>query len=386
VQRALGDDTYELNRATLEQMEVQLGEDDRETLILSNSHGADLRARGHFTAALRHDSESLERHQRIFGHADRATLRCMNNIAVDHGLVSDYKRARELYIETLQLQHLPDSGVSPTEVLIVRGGLARIVRLSGAYEDASFLGGDAVAFGRVNLRSDHPWTLRITKDYSIARRRTGAIDEGLELATETYSQELRIFGPDHPDTLAAAMCLANALRAASRIDEAFEYAESVRDRYPRIYGDDHPYNHGCAVNLALLLRVRGDVEAAHTQDEAALAAFDAILGRDHHYSLTCALNLASDLAGLGNSAAARALGEDTLRRVTALLGEDHPLTLAAFANLALDLRAEGAGEEAEQLSQSTMDHYARTLGLGHPDPQAFLDGRRLDFDFDPPPI
>jgi MoxR-like ATPase len=92
------------------------------------------------------------------------------------------------------------------------------------------------------------------------------------------------------------------------------------------------------------------------------------------------------MAALGDSESARELGVDTLQRLTELLGVDHPLTLAAAANLVFDLRAEGEADEAEQLSQATMDRFARTLGLGHPDPQAFLAGRRLDFDFDAPPI
>jgi hypothetical protein len=386
VARALGDDTYDLNHQTLDQMTEHLGVDDRVTLIQFNSYGADLRARGEFWDALNHDRDSLERHKRVFGESDRATLRVMNNLAVDHGLVSDYEKARDLYIETLQLQHLPNSGVSPTEVLIVRCGLARTVRLAGAYQDASYLGNDAVAFGRVNLRPDHPWTLRTAKDYSIAMRRAGMIDEALDLASETYAQELRIFGSSHPDTLAAAMNLANALRATDQVDKGFGFAAETARHYPELYGPDHPYNHGCSVNLALMLRVRGDVEASRRLDEASLAGFDARLGRDHHYSLTCALNLATDLAELGDSRGARELGEDTRQRLVALFGEDHPQTLAASANLVFDLRAEGVGAEAEALSQDTTDCYARVLGLGHPDAQAFLGGKRLDFDFDPPPI
>jgi tetratricopeptide (TPR) repeat protein len=386
VLRALGEDTYELNRSTLTQMTENLGSDDRLTLIQFNSYGADLRARGDFRDALEHDIESLQRHRRVFGEGDRATLRCMNNLAVDYGLMSNYEKAREQYIETLQLQHLPNSGVSPVEVLIVRGGLARTVRLSGSYQDAHYLGSDAVAFGRVNLRPDHPWTLRMAKDYSIAMRRTGMIQEALQLARDTYSQELRVFGPDHPDTLAAAMNLANALRAADQVARGFEYARDTADRYPHVYGADHPYNHGCSVNLALLLRIRGDAAEAQQRDEAALAGLDARLGRAHHYSLTCALNLASDLAVLGDMRGAVELGENTRHGLVHLLGEDHPLTLAAAANLALDLRAEGAGARAEELTQSTTSGYARTLGLGHPDARAFLAGRRLDFDFDPPPI
>jgi hypothetical protein len=386
VLRALGDDTYDLNRQTLDQMAELLGPDDPMTLVQFNSYGADLRARGDFWDALNHDKDSRERHRRVFGESDRVTLRCMNNLAVDYGLVSDYPEARKLYIETLQLQHLPNSGVSPTEVLIVRAGLARTVRMSGAYQDASYLGNDALAFGRVNLRPDHPWTLRTAKDYSIAMRRAGFLDEALDLARDTYAQELRIFGPGHPDTLAAAMNLANALRAIDQVDKGFGYAAETASNYPDIYGPEHPYNYGCSVNLALLLRVRGDVEAARSLNEASLAGFDARLGRDHHYSLTCAFNLATDLAELGDSSGARALGEDTRARLVALLGEEHPQTIAASANLVFDLRAEGAGAEAEELCQATTDVYARVLGLGHPDSRAFLDGRRLDFDFDPPPI
>jgi tetratricopeptide (TPR) repeat protein len=386
VVRALGEDTFDLNRQTLEQMTSQLGADDRVTLLQFNSYGGDLRARGRFWDALNHDKESLERHGRIIGEGDRATLRCMNNLAVDYGLVTDYERARDLYIETLQLQHLPNSGVSPTEVLIVRGGLARIVRLTGAYEDARYLGNDAVAFGRINLRPDHPWTLRTAKDYSIAMRRGGSVDEALDLARDVHAQELRIFGPSHPDTLAAAMNLANALRATDQVEEGFGHAMEAASRYPSIYGPDHPYNHGCQMNLALLLRVRGEAETARRMDEQSLEGLESRLGRDHHYSLTCALNLASDLAVLGDSREARALGEDVRVRLTTLLGETHPLCLAAAANLVFDLRAEGAGEEAEELTRITTEGYARTLGLGHPDTQAFLAGRRLDFDFDPPPI
>jgi hypothetical protein len=386
VQRDLGEDTYEFNRETLDEMTVRLGPDDRETLIQSNSHGADLRARGDFREALDHDEATLERHKRIFGPAARATLRSMNNLAVDYGLMSKYKQARGLYIETYQLMHLPDSKASPLEVLIVRGGLARVVRLSGAFEDASYLGNDALGFGRANLRPDHPWTLRVGRDLSIARRRSGAIDEALELARETYAQEVRIFGSDHPDTLAAAMNLANALRAGNQFDKGFDYAVDTMHRYPDIYGPRHPYSYGCSINLALLLRLRGDAEAAKMRDEESLAGLTARLGPDHDFSLTCALNLANDLADLGDTRGARTLGEDSRRRLVDLFGEDHPVTLAASANLVLALRAEGAGAEAERLSQATIDGFASTLGLGHPDLEAFRAERRINFDFDPPPI
>lgn len=386
VLRELGEDTYELNRTTLQRMSDTLGVDDKETLNLSNSHGADLRARGDFQGALEHDRDSLDRHERIFGKTARETLRCKNNLAVDYGLVSNYQKAQDLYIETLQLQYLPGSQVTPLEVLIVRGGLARAVRLNGLYEDACNLGGNAVAFGRSELRPDHPWTLRMEKDLSIARRVLGQFDEALELAGENYTQEVRIFGPNHPDTLAAAMNVANALRSKGEVAEGLEYAQDAMRRYPGTYGESHPYYYGFMVNLALLLRTHDEPEAGRDLDQEAIEGLTERLGPDHHYTLTCALNLASDLAVVGDTARAVEIGRDTYRRLIALLTEKHPLSLAAAVNLELDLRAEGAGDEADSLRRSTLDIYEGTLGLDHPDVQAYQAGRRVDYDFDPPPI
>ena len=118
--------------------------------------------------------------------------------------------------------------------------------------------------------------------------------------------------------------------------------------------------------------------------ETSLAGLEARLGRDHHYSLILATNLASDLAALDQPAAARALGEDTLGRLRSLMGDDYPLTLGCAANLSVDLRADGAVEEADRLAEDTRARYAATLGAGHPDAEAAAEGRRLDFDIDPP--
>jgi hypothetical protein len=386
--RELGEYTvaYELNRLTLDRMNEALGPDDASTLVLANSHGADLRARGDFQAARDHDESSHQRHLAAFGTADRRTLRALNNLAADYTLISDYKSARRLYLETFQLQRIPGPWVGAVDQLFVRNGLARAVRLSGEYAEAVDLGEDGFAFGKKELGREHPWTLRTAKDLSIAQRRVGATEEALELAQDTYEREARVFGDDHADTLAAAMNLSNALRTLDRVDEGYPLAVETMRLYPPVYGQDHPYNQGCAVNLALLERVRGEPEEAARLDRAALAGLTTRVGRRHHYTLTCALNLASDLAALGDSASARELGERTRIELVALLGEHHPLTVACSANLVHDLRAEGRGEEADRLADETLEHYAGVLGLAHPDAQAFRDGRRLDFDFDPPPI
>nr|MDA8369649.1 tetratricopeptide repeat protein [Nocardiopsaceae bacterium] len=91
-------------------------------------------------------------------------------------------------------------------------------------------------------------------------------------------------------------------------------------------------------------------------------------------------------AALGETEAALRLSSGSLRRLKALLGDTHPTTLGAAANTVANLRDLGRDEEAAELFAETEEGYRRTLTLDHPDAQVFLEGRRLDADFDPPPI
>ncbi|MER6947187.1 FxSxx-COOH system tetratricopeptide repeat protein [Nonomuraea sp. NPDC000554] len=384
--RELGEiqESYELNQRTAARMRQVLGEDHEETLLLINSHGADLRFRGEFALAFEHDQDSLRRHQAKFGPTHRRTLRAMNNLALDYLLLGDYAKARELQAETFMYQRQAGSGSSAQNVLSSWNGLARIVRLNGDYRRACDIGEDAFEYGVEQLNSEHPWTLRVAKDLSIARRRNGQLEEALDLADHTFDAQKRNVGINHPDTLAAALCLANAQRAAGQLTEALELLEDMAPRYPRMYGDDHPFKYGCDTNLALLLRVNGQLERALEIDRRALRGLDGRLTREHHFTLTCAINLASDLAALGDTEEARELGVSTLESLRNVLGDDHPLTLAGAANLVVDLLALGREDEAAGLKAETLTRYERQLGTDHPDVKVAREARRLDFDFDPP--
>jgi tetratricopeptide (TPR) repeat protein len=381
-------EAYSAIEAALDRARRTLGETNPLAMALMSSFAADLRARGEFAAAQELDEESVRIHAEVLGPGDSQTLRAKNNLALDYGLNSNYARALKLQQETYVSQSDRLAGVTPTDVLVSWNGLARALRLCGNYKGARDVGEDAYDFGREALGAEHYWTLRTSIDLSIALRRIAISFEGaLELATDVNNRCARLFGQGHPDTLAAAISLINVRRAIGQTDQAFALAEDTMALYPKIYGPDHPYNYGCSGNLALLRRVTGDPVGARELNEVALAGLDARLTRDHHYSLTVATNLASDLAEIGETSKARALGDDTLKRLRRSLGEDHPLALGCAANLVADLRAEGASEEAELLSADTLGRYVKELGADHPDTiAAAAQGRRLDFDFDPPPI
>ncbi|WP_043621619.1 FxSxx-COOH system tetratricopeptide repeat protein [Nonomuraea candida] len=380
------DDAYQLNTTTLASMREVMGPDHRETLILLNGIGADLRGRGRFLDAKEHDQESVELHRAVLGSEDPQTLRAINNLALDYGLTSDYRGSQALALEAYKTAQLVEGSVSRGTFLNLWASLSRAVRQCGDYAEACDVGGDALGYGRQQLGVDHPRVLIVQKDLAIALLRSGARDEGLETAREVHGRYVRIYGLNHPGTLAAAICLANALRANGHAEEAYTLAEDTMGRYARIYAADHPYIHGCSSNVALLLRVRGNPQAASVLNRKAIAGLEGRFGRDHHYVLTVAVNLGSDLAAMGELEAACELEEDCVQRLRRLLGEHHPGSLAAAANLAADLAAAGRSEEAKQLFDDTMRRYDETLGLEHPDAVAAAEGRHLDLDFDPPPI
>ena len=364
-----------------------LGPDHEVTLGLATSWAADMRARGDFVAARNLDEESILLEEAKFGPTDPVTLRARNSLALDCGLLSDYATALDIHKRTYMEQSQSSAeGVSALDILATWSGLSRSVRLAGEYREARILAEDAYAYGRQELGADHPWTLRTGKELSIALRLAGEPSDSLELAGDLLNRFERLYDRNHPDTLAAATALANALETIEQMDEAFAIAEDISARYPSVYGTDHPYVHGCAGNLALLRRLRGDALGARSLNEASLAGLEGKLGRDHDYPLTVATNLASDLAALGETRAARELGEDTVMRLRSVLGADHPVTLGCAANLVLDLRADGEEAKASELASDTNDRFSRTLGGKHPGSKAARLGRRLNFDFDPPPI
>ncbi|MFB4305864.1 FxSxx-COOH system tetratricopeptide repeat protein [Actinomadura sp. GTD37] len=375
-----------LNAEVLAAAERVHGLDDPVTLRSLRGTGADLRAVGDFPQALRRDEEALRRYEAKYGPADSGTLRAYNNLAIDYGLMSDYKKSKELYQRSYSGWQSHGAGMVKSSFINALSGLARAVRLSGDYSEACDLGNDAYAMAQEVLGAEHNWTLRTGKDLSVALRMHGEYEEAEELAMQVQDRCVRLYGTDSPDTLAAAISLSNLWRTLGRLDEATGLAADSASRYTEVLRPDHPYTLACLGNVAVLRRSQGDPEAARKLNERALAGLEARLGRDHDYTLTVALNLAGDLAALGEPDAACRLGEETLRRLRALVGDEHPLALTAAANLSADLKASGRADAATELIERTRAGYRRTLGLNHPDAVVFMEGRHKDVDFDPPPL
>jgi tetratricopeptide (TPR) repeat protein len=387
ITREMGDyqTAFDLNQETLRRMRA-VGLPDSDVLPLINIIGADLRAKGDFTEALRHDTESTRRHEEAFTREDPRTLRAINNLALDYSLTSQFGKSMELHQEAMNLADQKDRKIGASFYLAAQNGLARAARMNGEYGQACDLGEDAYAYGVEVLGVEHPWTLRTGKDLSIALRRNGEIERSRDLTVEIHKRSLRLYGLDHPDALAAATALCNVQRTTGQEREAMELVTDAIARYGKIYGRAHPYTLACTGNLAVLTRVTGSPEQALELNTRTLTALEDRVGARHHYSLQMAANLASDHAAIGDLDQARAIGERTLVHMREVLGPDHPMTLLCAANLAMDLAALHLDEQADELGSDTLSRLELKLPRDHPDIVVFRSGHHLDCDFDPPPI
>jgi tetratricopeptide (TPR) repeat protein len=385
------DESYRVTSETLTRARAVLRQDDPTALSLRTAFAADLRARGNFAAARQLDEESRILLEAQYGPEDSRTLRLVSSLALDHGLNSDYSRARELY--EYAFRRMTPSGTDSTasDVLGAWIGISWTLRLMGLYQEAFDVSQEARDYAEDpdGLGQEHLATLRAVIAYTIVCRRIPPMrQEALELGRATLELATSRYGENHPETLAMGISLSNLLRTTSEDyhDEALVLAESTVGRYARVYGADHPYNFGCLTNLALLRRAMGDPAGARELDERALEGLTAGLGRDHHFTLTAAMNLASDLAALGLPEEARRLGEETWPRLTQLRGATHAHTLGCAANLALDRIAAGEETAGNLLKQQTLRLYDETQGPDFPDRAAAAEGKRLEPDFDPPAI
>ncbi len=268
----------------------------------------------------------------------------------------------------------------------------------GDYKGARQVETRLLAHYRGILGPDHPDTLSMANNLSVAVRELDDDPTARELNEDTLARCRRVLGHDHPATLRAANDVA--------VDLTEDDPEASRDlhldnlaRSRRVLGDGHIRTLNAANNLARTLRELGDFQAAVDMDRKTLAGFRALfpgtcsanpwdlaphtpadldkrsgVPRDdriftfpenHPTVLTSISNIAEDLFGLGENEEARRIHEEVLARRRIYLGTDHPYTLRSAAYLARVLRALGDTRAARELGEDTLERRRRVLGAEH---------------------
>jgi tetratricopeptide (TPR) repeat protein len=371
-----------LNRATVEYMVRERGENDLDTLRAKSGVGAVLGRLGRY----REDREIQEanwlRYRELLGEDDALTLSAQNNLAVALRLEGRYQESYELDLDTLRRR---ERVLRPRHPSTLSSGISCVLglRLMGRYAEALSRAEQGVRLHLRVLGATHPQTLRAQHNLALCLRRSGDRSAAETLMRGVLDRSTRVLGTAAPETLLVASDYAVFVRANGALEQARRRTEEVLRHYQDLLGEAHPYTIGVKGNLGLVLRAQGERDEALSVCEQALAGMRTALGDEHPWTLGCALNAAGSRNLVGRVESAADLSRETLRAATTVLGPEHPLTLSCQTSLASDLRLLRQHEEAEKVERDALQLLSRSLGADHPHTIAARSRVRPYWDFEP---
>ena len=276
----------------------RLGDDDLNTLAVTDSVATAFRDMGRYAEARDLDQDTLARRRRVLGEDHPDTMAAASSLAVALLELGEVRAARDLQQDTL----------------------ARRRRVLG---------------------EDHPDTLLSASSLAIARRELGDLAAARDLEQDTLARRRRVLGEDHPDTLLSASNLAIAFSSWGRCGPPATCSRTPWPAAARCWAPTTPTPSSPPITSPSLCANWETSQAARDLDQDTLARRRRVLDPDHPYTLISASSLAADLRELGEVRAARDLDQDTLDRRRRVLGANHLDTRASAKNLADDLRLLG---------------------------------------------
>ncbi|MFD4546247.1 FxSxx-COOH system tetratricopeptide repeat protein [Streptomyces sp. NPDC058466] len=382
--RAVGDyqRTETIERAAVEHLREQRGEQDLDHLRAVSGLGADLRGLARYDEALELSERLMLTYRDLLGEQDSRTLGAQNNLAVSLRLLGRYAEALDIDRRTMEARRLLLRARHPW-ALSSELHYAVDLRLLGRYTEAESIQAKNVREYRLVMGSDTPPTLEAEHNLALCHYRSGDRAAAGTLLARVLERCERVLGETDPQTLRFAATTSCFTREHGDIDQARELGESVVARYEVMLAEGHPFIAGVRANHALVLRSVGERDQAHVVIELALADMTAAVGENHPWTLGCAINAAALRNLVGDPESAAALSQESVTRATETLGRTHPLTLSARIALAADLRAIRDRRQAEKTEQEALSDLDATLGPRHVHTISARSRNRPYWDFEP---
>ncbi|MFI6489942.1 FxSxx-COOH system tetratricopeptide repeat protein [Streptomyces sp. NPDC050564] len=382
--RALGDyqRTETIERAAVDHLREQRGEQDLDHLRAVSGLGADLRGLARYDEALELSQRLVVMYRDLLGEQDSRTLGAQNNLAVSLRLLGRYEEALDIDRRTMEARRLLLRARHPW-ALSSEWSYATDLRLLGRYTEAESIQTKNVREYRLVMGADTPRTLEAEHNLALCHYRSGDRAAAGTLLTRVLERCERVLGESDPQTLRFAATTSCFLREHGDIDQARELGESVVARYEVMLAEGHPYVAGVRANHALVLRSVGERDHAHVLIEQSLTDMTEAVGENHPWTLGCAINAAALRNLVGDPEGAAALSQQTVTRATEALGRTHPLTLSARIALAADLRGLRDRQQAEKIEQEALSDLVATLGAQHVHTISARSRNRPYWDFEP---
>ncbi|GAA2244194.1 ATP-binding protein [Streptomyces ruber] len=374
--------TEAIERAAVEYLRRERGEEDLDYLRAASGLAADLSALGRYEEALQLTERLYSVYRGLLGEQDSRTLNALNNLGFSLRLLGRYDETLDIDRRTLEARRQLLRGRHPW-TLFSETSYAIDLRLLGRYGEAESVQSKNLRDHRLLMGADNPQTLRAELNLALCQYRGGARESAGRLFTRVLERYERKLGEAHMQTLAAAVSQSCYAREHGDIDRARETSESVIARYEMALSPSHPFLVGARANHALILRSVGERDHALALIEQALVDMTAAVGENHPWTLGCAVNAAALRNLVGDPESAAELSRTTVTRAIESLGRTRPLTLTARIALAADLRALRDRRQAEKIEQEALSDLEATLGDQHVHTIAARSRTRPYWDFEP---
>ena len=217
------------------------------------------------------------------------------------------------------------------------------------------------------LGPEHPESLSVQMNLSIAVYRQNKLEAARELQQEVVDARTERLGREHPETLQAMHNLANTLSTQQELDAARALQEEILEVRERTLGSDHATTLATKGSLAITWRRQGDMSGALRLEEEILAVQLRTLGREDPSTLRTMASLGATRQMAGDLPAAREIQEEVVELRRQVLGPEHPDTVTSMGSLAVTLRSLGEFEAAKDLYEEAWRLNTRVVGPEHPE-------------------
>ncbi|MFS4097555.1 FxSxx-COOH system tetratricopeptide repeat protein [Streptomyces sp. AF1A] len=371
-----------VERAAVEHLRTERGEQDLDYLRAANGLGGDLFGLARYDEARELYEWLYPAYRELLGEQDSRTLNALNNLGFVMRLLGRYQEALDIDRRTLEARRQLLKGRHPW-TLFSELHYATCLRLLGRYAEAESIQSKNVREYHLVMGAENPQTLLAQHNHALCLYRLGDRDKAGPMFTRVLERYERKLGETDPQTLAAAVSQSCFAREHGDIDQARASSEAVLARYEVRLVEGHPFLAGARSNHALILRSVGERDQAHALVEQAMADMTAAVGEQHPWTLGCAINASALRNLVGDTESAAELSKSTVVRAIESLGRTHPLTLSARIAHAADLRGLGNRREAEKTEQEALSDLVGTLGPQHVHTLSARARNRPYWDFEP---
>jgi len=225
-------------------------------------------------------------------------------------------------------------GDNHRNTLTAMSNLSGWLRKTGRLDEGVQLQREAVEGMRQALGDLNPLTLTVIHNLGHALEAAGKKEEAAAVFLESYEGNRAVLGGDHRQTVKSAGCYGDLLNGMGKPEAAEPYVRARMEGYRRILGAENPESLVAVNNMAYTLnkldRYRETVALIQANLPAARQAWaEKDTGKLGNYLV----KLGEAQVGLGRYSAAEATLLEANERLVAGFGAEHPLTVNSARQL-----------------------------------------------------